>query len=143
MRSSDEWDGQSFCVNRCGRPATHRVLTGMVDGSPLYELVCFVCDSDGGVPSTVKVGPFDVTVELCDLPDDRDGEFDAAHQRIRVRDTVAVTYQRYLLLHEVIHAAAFAFGFDEDDEEAAASRLGFGLLQVLRDNPSLVRFLVA
>ena len=144
MRSpaDESWDGESYCVNRCGRPATHRALSGMVDGVPLYELVCRVCDSEATVPSSVKVGPFTVTVELCELPEDRDGEFDAAAQHIRLRATVPATYLRYLLLHEVIHAVAFAYGFDEDDEEAAASRLGFGLLQVIRDNEELVRFLV-
>lgn len=34
------WDGTSYCVERCGLPATVRRLTGMVDATPLYELVC-------------------------------------------------------------------------------------------------------
>lgn len=38
-----DWDGEAFCVERCGRPATHQRLTGMVDELPVYELVCCSC----------------------------------------------------------------------------------------------------
>lgn len=41
-----DWDHESHCtVDECSRPATHRVLTGVVpqppnEVTPVYELVC-------------------------------------------------------------------------------------------------------
>jgi hypothetical protein len=37
-----DWDQESHCIERDGRPATHQRLTGMVDDIPVYELVCCV-----------------------------------------------------------------------------------------------------
>ena len=36
-----DWDQESYCVTfGCHWPATHQQLTGLVDGTPVYELVC-------------------------------------------------------------------------------------------------------
>lgn len=35
-----EWDGESYCVHRCGRPAVVARPLGMVDAMPVVELVC-------------------------------------------------------------------------------------------------------
>lgn len=36
-----DWDQESFCVeSECSNPASHSLLTGMVDGRALYVLVC-------------------------------------------------------------------------------------------------------
>ena len=35
-----EWDGESYCVRFCGRPAVVALPLGMVDGTPVVELVC-------------------------------------------------------------------------------------------------------
>lgn len=35
-----DWDHESYCTEGDGNPATHRRLAGMVDDTPLYELVC-------------------------------------------------------------------------------------------------------
>lgn len=35
-----DWDQESYCIEGCGNPATHRRLVGMVDDVPLYEMIC-------------------------------------------------------------------------------------------------------
>lgn len=35
-----DWDHQSYCCESDGMPATHRVLTGMVGDTPVYDMVC-------------------------------------------------------------------------------------------------------
>lgn len=40
-----DWDGESYCTNRCGRPAAHRRLSAMVGEHPVYEMVCCACAS--------------------------------------------------------------------------------------------------
>lgn len=35
-----DWDGQSWCVEGCGSPATHRRWVGMEDEEPISEMVC-------------------------------------------------------------------------------------------------------
>lgn len=39
----DHWDGESYCINKDGRPATERILMGMIHDSPVYELMCTEC----------------------------------------------------------------------------------------------------
>lgn len=35
-----DWDGMSYCVDGCGRPATHERLSGMLDEAVVIEIVC-------------------------------------------------------------------------------------------------------
>lgn len=35
-----EWDGESYCMDGCGRPARHERLEGMAYDRPVVELVC-------------------------------------------------------------------------------------------------------
>lgn len=44
-----DWDGESYCCESDGMPATHRVLTGMVGDTPVYEMVCCEHSVLGGV----------------------------------------------------------------------------------------------
>lgn len=38
-----EWDGESYCVHRCGRPAFVEQPLGMAGPVPVIELLCYVC----------------------------------------------------------------------------------------------------
>lgn len=37
-----DWDGESYCVEGCGEPATHRRIYGWSDDAPVMELVCCI-----------------------------------------------------------------------------------------------------
>lgn len=42
-----DWDGESYCcADGCTNPATHELLNGMADATPVVELVC--CRHAGG-----------------------------------------------------------------------------------------------
>lgn len=43
MNAPCDWDQESYCINGDGHPATHRQLTGMIDDSPIYEMICCTC----------------------------------------------------------------------------------------------------
>lgn len=34
------WDGESYCITGCGNPAVARIVYGMIDETPIMELVC-------------------------------------------------------------------------------------------------------
>lgn len=41
MNAPCDWDQEAYCcTDDCHEPATHRLLTGMLDELPMYELVC-------------------------------------------------------------------------------------------------------
>lgn len=41
MTQPVDWDHQSLCMeDDCIQPATHRRLDGMVDDTPVYEMIC-------------------------------------------------------------------------------------------------------
>lgn len=63
---------------------------------------------------------------------------------IYVRGTDPVGVQRDTLVHETLHAISATYGVEwVKDEERMVTRLAPLLLQVLRDNPGLVRAVVA
>lgn len=49
------WDQESYCVHRDGRPATHRETVGMVDGTPLFEMVCCQCASGQDTDELIRI----------------------------------------------------------------------------------------
>jgi hypothetical protein len=53
--------------------------------------------------------------------------------RIEIEPTLAETRKHNVIIHELLHAALFEAGYDEQDEEQVR-RLGNVLTQVLRDN---------
>jgi len=38
-----DWDQESYCINRCGNPATHTNIIGVLDENFLTELICCAC----------------------------------------------------------------------------------------------------
>jgi len=43
-RAPVDWDGESYCTNTCGKPATHRRIVAISsEGEDIYDLVCCEC----------------------------------------------------------------------------------------------------
>jgi hypothetical protein len=42
-----DWDGESYCVEGDGNPATHRRVNGMAGDVPVFDLVCCGHAADG------------------------------------------------------------------------------------------------
>jgi hypothetical protein len=63
---------------------------------------------------------------------------------IQLEEKQPTSLLRETVLHELVHAIASQFGLsDENTEEEWANAVGVGMLQVLRQNPRLVSWLVA
>jgi len=97
------------------------------------------------LPKTLKIGYRVYDIVPLSSPDfemtDKYGWCDKVNSRIYlyVSDQPMVTADT--LLHEVIHAVWSWMGLEErHDEEAAATRLGTGLINVFYDNPDLLEF---
>jgi hypothetical protein len=81
------------------------------------------------------------------LVKDRDrkyGETDLGAQRMTVRDDLGPDQERDTVLHEVLHAllgVGGAAGLSSDEEETVVRLLAPTMLDVLRRNPVLVRYL--
>ena len=107
-------------------------------------------------PESLRIGPFTYTVAWPEhvLDVDKFGAEDETLETLSARvDHVSLTIfiasfmaravQRKSLLHEVIHACNWISGHDDtSSEEQFVRALAFPLLDVLRDNPPLVAFLV-
>jgi hypothetical protein len=81
---------------------------------------------------------------LRDGPDDKSpgsGRCDADKQAIFVEDGQPLESEQDTTLHEVLHAIEHSMGMDV--EELVIQRLATGLLAVIKDNPSFVRYLAA
>lgn len=105
------------------------------------------------LPESIDVGPFTYTVVTDELDVLRTcvsehkellGFHDEKALRIVVDPSQAPGQQRDTLLHELLHAVAAMTGADlGDNEEKVVRRLSPALLDLLRRNPNLVRFLTA
>ena len=99
---------------------------------------------------TLKIGPmrYDVT-EKQDLHTvDEQGVKRFLHGHIvydaleiRVNADQAAERKIVTLWHEAIHGLCANAGIDDEDEQVVIA-LGFGLVQLVRDNPELVRLTV-
>lgn len=68
------------------------------------------------------------------------GQIIHADASIKIEDDQALMVKRATLLHEIMHGILHRAGFEEHPETAIIA-LGYGLLEVLRDNPALVELL--
>lgn len=100
------------------------------------------------LPPTVKIGPYlyRITTAAADLEREHlYGDIHYGHQRIRVSEELGADQQAVVVLHEVIHGVREVSGLKDKHEdvwEEFISGLAPGLLQVLRNNPSFVLFLL-
>lgn len=104
----------------------------------------------GKVPRLIKVGPFYYEVKRWKrMPADNSeawGMCDRATNVILLSEVPGPQKQREVLLHEVLHAIYGTTGLCSKDnvpEEMVVTDMSPALLQVLRDNPDLVDYLVA
>ena len=107
-----------------------------------------------GLPKKVKVGP--ITYAVLTSPQDyearlRDEEepgvlegwSQGRRAEIGLRPEMNVQYARQVMVHELLHQVLTvnSMQISADDEEVVVRALEAGLLQVLRDNPALVKWL--
>lgn len=101
-------------------------------------------------PKKIQVGAISFAVDYDPtLQDEGDvGRMIGVAQQIRLAPGQAPDYERDTVLHEVIHAAILntnlrkMSGWDGPMEEAIILALAPQLLQVVRDNPKLLAYLV-
>jgi hypothetical protein len=99
----------------------------------------------GGLVYSVVLSSKEVTLHTSGGPD-VDGICCHDDSTIYIRDHFALSYMRYTLLHECMHAVAFSAGINdahkpELGEEDAVRAFTPGVLAMLRQNPLLVAFL--
>ena len=97
-----------------------------------------------GLPSAIRVGPYDIKIVF--LPDDSDdyghflaSELELGIQRQFASGAVAVD----TFLHEILHAVWWAAALPRKrcEEERAVSQIAPSLTQVFRDHPELLTWM--
>jgi hypothetical protein len=95
----------------------------------------------------IRVGPFVYAVKP--LPKDEAARTYGMHDgdllEISLRDKFASPAQAAeTTIHEVLHALYQTMGLnDKDNEERTVGQLACGLAMVIRDNPALIKWIVA
>lgn len=107
------------------------------------------------MPKSVRIGPLTFPIETTplaleaatkDAGSDIDGYSKLSAVSIVVSPTLSPEYAPIVLLHEVLHMVLGVSGtdsFDDGVEEAFVLGAAATLLGVLRDNPTLVAYLLA
>jgi len=94
-----------------------------------------------GLPSSLRVGPYDITIAIVDELTGSYGEFSPVEQEIRLlREYKTAALAVDTLLHEVLHAAWFAAALPKKYEERTVSALAPTLTQILRDHPEVLEW---
>jgi hypothetical protein len=97
------------------------------------------------IPKTVKVGPhyYSVVRSAPGIPANLSGECSFDKLRIFVRERLRRSKVQEILLHEILHACTYPNLNSEEKmtDEAFVNGVSPLLLQVLRENPHLVKFL--
>ena len=70
------------------------------------------------------------------------GQHDYGRLQLKLSLAADPEVRPFVLLHEVLHACVTVSGGDSHQEEALVTGLSHVLLQVLRENPDLVRYLL-
>ena len=98
-----------------------------------------------GLPTSLRIGPFDVAVEIVDkvFDDDAWGAYVHGKQLIQLKSEMpSKTFAIETVLHEINHAVYSLFELRKKDcEERIVSTLAAGWTQVFRDNPRLLLWL--
>ena len=95
------------------------------------------------LPASIRVGAHDYTVCAVDgkaFDVAANGDCDHDEVMIRIRKRMRRTKTQEILLHEVLHACLYPL--DLKNEERFVEKMAPELLQVLKNNPNLVRYLV-
>lgn len=103
------------------------------------------------MPVSVTVGPylFAVQSDAAQFLNAEESEGSRLYGRtnllsgvIDIRPQTAVTMNRETLLHEILHTIFFLTKITSDKEEEFVGRIAPALLDVLRKNPDVVRYLL-
>jgi hypothetical protein len=91
----------------------------------------------------VKIGHYRWRVEMVEAMPEGDhwGETDHEALTIRVKRTLPEPHRSVTVLHEICHAALANCGINEHDE-LHINALSMRLVEILRDNPALVAYLL-
>lgn len=102
-------------------------------------------------PRTVTLGPYRLEIVVDGAALDRksvefeaelSGKFDLPAQRVILSPTLAPDVLRETLLHELLHGLLVPLELGHKREERIVLTLAPALLDTLRRNPTLVRFLL-
>lgn len=100
-----------------------------------------------GLPSSLRIGPFDVAVIVRDVIDDDDkhwGQYNPAVSIELRRDQRNAQGALDTVLHEIAHGICGVFELAEGesrDEERICSAFAAGFAMVMRDNPQLMAWI--
>jgi hypothetical protein len=98
-----------------------------------------------GLPKTIRIGPYDITI--TSLPDDHEdfGGFNLGQADIRLQANLITPVMVVdTFLHEVIHAACRIYGIIDDDflEERICSGVAPVMTQIFLDHPEILRWML-
>jgi hypothetical protein len=101
------------------------------------------------LPSTVRVGPFDVAFEITNgnVSGDEEekivGDFNQLEMLVRVKDKFRTAPQHVeVVIHELLHAMWLVWNLkDGDPEERIVGSYAVALTQCFRDNPRLLAWI--
>lgn len=94
----------------------------------------------------IKVGPYTLDI-ITDHLDECDGKYEAAKTQITITNKdISSDYNKYLLMHELIHALFDVYGLlhgvtdlaPGDVEEYLAQSMSTAIIALIKDNPDLV-----
>lgn len=103
-------------------------------------------------PRHVDVGPYRYRIVVGTAAIDRKsvemgselvGKYDGVAQTITLDPTLRFDGVRDTLLHELLHALLVPLELDDKEEERIIQQLSPALLDLLRRNPKLARYLLA
>lgn len=96
----------------------------------------------------IRVGYQNVSVDIVSPDDDRrledsEGFYLSSQSKIVINDRQCLSEQIATLFHECLHAAFYTYGMrqiidDKEKEEYVVNTLGCAIVQILKDNPSLI-----
>lgn len=100
------------------------------------------------IPLKVRVGYQDITVHVISPEEDgrledSEGFYQSSKAMICINNKQCASEQFATLIHEMLHAVFYTHGMreiieDKDREEYIVNTMAAGVIQIFRDNPSLM-----
>jgi hypothetical protein len=107
--------------------------------SPVAPHAITVDDLLEELPGHIRVGPYDIAIEIWDKFDQvsrgADAEFSGGLERIAIGSVASRMRLADVFIHEVTHAVFWAYDINPSDgEERIVTALGTAWAQIYRDN---------
>lgn len=98
------------------------------------------------LPKTIRIGGFDLVIKDFQPPDIRGkqlrGELHWHEQAMALDLNDHPVLLAETIIHELLHGIYRAYSlYGKDDEERTVEAIGVGVLQIVRDNPKLMKAL--